>query len=246
MSKKQTLILVILTFSLGLFIIISYPINLGWDIVNNSADWSAFGSFVGGLLGPFFSFMSFVGILITLHLQSKQNDQNVIISMITKNLELHNQNLNNVKFERGTKTNNITTYQGINAFHFLYENELKAFFKSEQNLDSSRNCEDLIELAFDKLYKKEGKSFGFYFRNLYYIFDTIDKSENINQIYYAKLVRAQLSIPELQLLFYNCVYSKGSNFKKYAEKYCLLNGLDEELLLDPSHKELFKEAFNSK
>ncbi|MHC5354582.1 putative phage abortive infection protein [Myroides sp. LJL115] len=247
MNKTETYTLITISLLLGFIIVFSYPYFLGWDISDDDRNWASYGSFLGGLLGPFFSFMSFIGILITLNLQSKQNNRNVIISMITKQLELHNQNLNNVKFERHLKSNTkveTRTYHGINAFHYLFEKELKSFYKSVKHSNSNQDEKEIINLAFDKLYKKEGKSFGFYFRNLYYIFHTIDNAKNIDQIYYAKLVRAQLSIPELQLLMYNCLYEKGGDFKIYAEKYFLLNGLDDDLLLTIEHKNLFTTAFS--
>lgn len=37
-------------------------------------DWSAFGTFVGGVLGPYFSFLAFIGVILTVVLQARQLD----------------------------------------------------------------------------------------------------------------------------------------------------------------------------
>lgn len=38
----------------------------------NPADWGVFGDYVGGLLNPLFSFLAFIGVIITVVLQAKQ------------------------------------------------------------------------------------------------------------------------------------------------------------------------------
>jgi hypothetical protein len=38
----------------------------------NPADWGVFGDYVGGLLNPLFSFLAFIGVIITVLLQAKQ------------------------------------------------------------------------------------------------------------------------------------------------------------------------------
>ena len=40
----------------------------------NPADWGVFGDYVGGLLNPLFSFLAFIGVIITVVLQAKQLD----------------------------------------------------------------------------------------------------------------------------------------------------------------------------
>lgn len=45
-----------------------------FELSPDQAVWGVFGDYVGGLLNPFFSFLAFIGVLITVVLQSKQLD----------------------------------------------------------------------------------------------------------------------------------------------------------------------------
>lgn len=88
---------------------------------------------------------------------------------------------------------------------------------------------------------------GHYFRTLYNIVKFIATSKVENQQVYINILRAQLSSSELTLLFYNCISKYGSEkFKPLVEKFGLLENMDFSSLIDPKHRELFKEsAFNS-
>ncbi len=46
----------------------------GYTLAASDAAWSNFGSYVGGVLGPIFSFLAFVGVLLTVYLQAMQLD----------------------------------------------------------------------------------------------------------------------------------------------------------------------------
>jgi hypothetical protein len=43
-----------------------------FELSGTTADWEVFGDFVGGLLNPFFSFLAFIGVVMTVVLQAKQ------------------------------------------------------------------------------------------------------------------------------------------------------------------------------
>jgi hypothetical protein len=116
---------------------------------------------------------------------------------------------------------------------------LKTYFDEIERQNPHLDEEQKIDNAFSKLYKKEGKHFGFYFRNLYYLLKYVDDSRNIDKNHYSKLGRAQLSIPEIQLLMNNCLSKKGKNFKTFVTNYELLNGIDESDMIKPIHNQLF-------
>lgn len=46
----------------------------GYSLAKSDGAWSIFGSYVGDVLGPLFSFLAFVGVLLTVWLQAKQLD----------------------------------------------------------------------------------------------------------------------------------------------------------------------------
>jgi len=78
------------------------------------------------------------------------------------------------------------------------------------------------------MYKEYGHQTGHYFRNLYYILNTIDgfhlKKED--KEYYAHILRAQFSRFELSLLFFNSISEKSSvEMITLIQKYDMLNSL---------------------
>jgi len=104
-------------------------------------------------------------------------------------------------------------------------------------------------VAYQNFYNKGGhqESLGHYFRTLYHVFKFIDDSkafaEYEDKRRYTSLVRAQLSAYELALLFYNGLAPfpahEANKFKPLIERYGLLEHLDENLLLDKSHKDFY-------
>ncbi|MEE7625689.1 hypothetical protein V3O24_05900 [Methylobacter sp. Wu8] len=50
----------------------AYDGNIKTGFSKNSADWANFGSYVGGVLSPFFSLLAFAGLLWTINIQTQQ------------------------------------------------------------------------------------------------------------------------------------------------------------------------------
>ncbi|MDD2054222.1 hypothetical protein NPS46_16860 [Pseudomonas putida] len=48
-----------------------YALNIGGSLSSKSSDWSDFGGYIGGVLGPLISFLTLLAILITIRLQRK-------------------------------------------------------------------------------------------------------------------------------------------------------------------------------
>jgi hypothetical protein len=75
---------------------------------------------------------------------------------------------------------------------------------------------------------------GPYFRVLYHTFKMVDSADlpNKDKVIYANLIRAQLSGPEISLLYYNALSDQGrQNFKPLIEKYGVLKHLDRLTLV---------------
>jgi hypothetical protein len=75
---------------------------------------------------------------------------------------------------------------------------------------------------YSDFYQHYGFRLGHYFRLLYNILDYIKKSEPKNINLYAKLVRAQLSDAEVQILFYNSLSKEGAKMKPLVEYFSML------------------------
>ena len=96
--------------------------------------------------------------------------------------------------------------------------------------------------AYEKMYESYGLHIGHYLRNLYHIFKTIDLSGADDKQRFASLVRAQLSTPELQLLFYNCFVFGFEKFKPLVHRYDLLQNLPRGQTKKPGHWDLFERV----
>jgi hypothetical protein len=231
-------------FIISLIPVFLYPIKLGWSFSLNSSEWSNFGEYVGGVVGPLFSLLAFVGVLLTIANQNKENQKNEIETKkqatenrIIKQIEFHHTICNNVSIPFNIERTKFK--RGRLAFEFLYEKHLKTYYKEADRQNPQLSEKQKIDIAFSKLYSKEGKQFGFYFRNLYYLIKYIEESEFIDKEHFVRLIRAQLSTSEIQMLMYNCLFDKGAGFKSFVERFALLNGIDETEMIKPNHKELF-------
>lgn len=84
----------------------------------------------------------------------------------------------------------------------------ESFFKNIDFNLSSTEMYIIIRKVSDSLYKDYGHILGHYFRNMFYVMDTISKFSN--QKNYKELFRAQLSRYELVLALFNAVGSRSS------------------------------------
>lgn len=123
--------------------------------------------------------------------------------------------------------------------------ELKKYKFIEKNYSSWINTiciektpEDLqfeLEYIYDIVYGNYGHIIGHYFRNMYYVLDTIDKFKGGNNVYkekYAKIFRAQLSRYEIALCICNAVSNQSSiKFINLLNKYKILNSYYNEDLI---------------
>jgi hypothetical protein len=63
--------LLIALMVIGAYLAVFAPMS-SYSLAKTDVAWSNFGSYVGGLLGPVFSFLAFAGVLLTVWLQAKQ------------------------------------------------------------------------------------------------------------------------------------------------------------------------------
>lgn len=85
----------------------------------------------------------------------------------------------------------------------------------------------VVAQHYDEQFDRWVGQLGHYFRTLYHIMRLIDKCPH-DKMYYARIIRAQLSNDELCLLAYNCVVGEGRyKFKDLAVRYSLFHNLHQ-------------------
>lgn len=252
MGKKEFSFKRYIIFAICMFIIVisAYIWNFNeYKISEKAADWGTFGDFIGGTLNPTLAFLSFLALLQTIKIQSKelketkkatrdsasalqeqsrsiklQNFENTFFNM----LNLHNEIINNITIEE--------------KYDFYYTSDkcekVSISYKKLENIKTKRKAiEEICSMItnfmivknsfrkFPKTYDLCHEVFqdilGHYFGNIYQILKFISTSQNIdNKRKYSDLFRAQFSSDELQLLFYHCTGSMGNRgFKKYIEEF---------------------------
>jgi hypothetical protein len=85
----------------------------------------------------------------------------------------------------------------------------------------------LYKKASNKIYEDHGQFYGHYFRNMFMIVRHLEEYEDDVALKFAKLFKAQLSIPEISLLIVNNFGDKSSShFRLATKKFNLLDGYE--------------------
>lgn len=241
MKNKRLIFLV--TGLVTLIAAFCFPALNGETLPGEASDWSNFGQYIGGIFSVFaFGALiwSIIDQQITHNNSEKEKRRNSVEDRIIKKIEFHHKCADKVQVVLSS-TKNISI-SGVHAFHDL-NRRLDSYYLNNKRTHQNIGEKELIGFSFTMLYRDHGAFFGFYFRNLFYLIKYIetscDQNKDIDVNYYIKLVRAQLSTPEIRLLMYNCLFEKGKPFKELVEKYGLLNGIDDHEMIAPIHRQEF-------
>lgn len=211
------------------------------------------GDFFGGFLNPILTFVTFMGVLITIVLQqrelkeSREELRRSAEALILQNDVSSKQLFENTFFQMLSLHNSIVAgidihqqdgkvFSGRDCFN-MFLNRLSGSFRvTRQNYPEIKG-EALIEKSYIAYWGGNNSDLGHYYRYLYNIIRYVDES-SLAKPYHIKLIRAQLSDQETVLLFYNALSSLGRKFMVYAEKYDLFDNLRDDMLISKDHKEL--------
>jgi hypothetical protein len=83
-----------------------------------------------------------------------------------------------------------------------------------------------------------GAQLNHYFRTLCHVFKFVDEHSALTpeqKVTYTKIARAQLSSPELSMIFYNGITGKGLEFHDLVQRYGLLEHVDRKALIHEDH-----------
>ncbi len=251
-TGNSSLSKLILLIEIALF---SVLILATWDwmlVHKNIKDFGQWGDFFGGILNPILTFLTFIGLIITIILQqielkeSREEFKRSADALNEQKKHMQIQSFENTFFKLVDLHNNII--DKLTFSHIKENNPMLSVQHSEEISSKEREVfqyviEDMSNInkfhhsqiptkRFDlKKYSQlqETRNFvlGHYFRNLYQILkliQTYEKRLDKNFKDYANIIRAQLSSYELVLLFYNCLdgISDNGEFKKLLIHYSFL------------------------
>ena len=218
----------------------------------SSEDISAFGvsGDFFGLANSVFSALAFAMIIVTLWMQKyelkQQREELEITRDVLKQQQLEmkeqNESLRRQTFEntffgmlqmhseivaavRVPGGGQATGREAFGSFISILKNGSQA--QSRQGVTTVRH-EGISVESYEAWYRSHESEVGHYFRTLYNMLRYINESGGDQSATYARLVRAQLSSNELQLLLYNGLSKYGvRKSKPLIEKYALLKHLRE-------------------
>lgn len=226
-----------------------FVLGRGLSLSHSPEDWATFGTYFTGVAGTIVAFGTLVAVALTFHLQARElaesrallSSQAATLSMQahTAERQAFDSNFYQLlrRFSDHVGSLFVPDHRGRDAVNVFLQ-RMQHFFATIQR---ERPQQDAMVAGYRMFYKEREADLGVYFRLLYHVFKLIDRSTALTdqeKIDYANLARAQLSAPELCLLFYNCAAGEGAvGFKPYVEKYGLLKHLNIEKLVDPSRKD---------
>ncbi len=244
--KTKTIIISILIFVL-IFFLWFFADNWMTCKFGNFKDDKSFGD-IFNALGSLFTALAFAGLIVTIIIQRQDiNDQNKINNLqnfennFFNLLEQHHRIIDSFVIEpKPNKENDkIKPYPEkrekitqLEAFDFLAKDFKYQYEKvKEIRFPTDKSIQTVFVHAFlNHTYELYGYMLGHYFRNLYHIVKFIDDDKSIKtfelKYKYAKILRAQLSAPELNLIAFNGLTYYGEAFKPLIEKYRLLKNMN--------------------
>lgn len=221
-------------------------------LVSQASEFSGvFGDFFGGVLNPIFTFLTFLGLIVTIVIQRQelklsrveyektaealttQSVENTFFNM----LDLHHKLTENLKFDLASLTENKYLKKAKQLSPDGSELDLnlegRAVFDAVlKHLSASAASPSQTKSRYQAIQDGHNHVLGHYFRNLYQAMKFIDGFDDSvvsrsRKLKYASILRAQLSTKELALLFVNClegVCDRGQ-FKNLVIKYSMLEHL---------------------
>lgn len=223
------------------------------NIVFNDDKLGPWGDFFGGVLNPILTFLTFMGLLITIIIQKKELKESRDVfkgqqeALEKQQEEMTIQSFDNKFFQMLNSFNNISDALKLNIRGHNYNKkdvfeglviELKKelLFVYKDDISDNKTKENKVEYLyqiFPDFNNKFDTTFKYYFLNLYQLIKFIDEDlphENKDKYSkkYTNILRSQLSKNELILLTYNAIGVEsfcGNNYKKLVEKYSFFEHL---------------------
>lgn len=209
---------------------------------------SKFGDFIGGVIGAIFTLVGIVLLYETLSFQRKElkESRQVFESQQFENTFFNLLNL----YQNIVQSTHYEDFigQSHNGQDFFVEKKKQCFNAFTSTNSAFKNRKIAIDL-YVNYYTENKEQIAHYFRTLYRIFRTIEGSNfsEERKMYYAKIVRAQLTESELFFINYNACTEYGKNFRKLIVKYNIVKHLPlfEKLEFNEWRKKLNQDKINS-
>lgn len=220
------------------------------------------GDFFGGVLNPILTFLTFMGMLITIVIQQTELRESRVEmkrsadALLEQSKSLKQQNFESTFFQMLSVHSGIVSAidlrdgagnvtRGRDCFSVFYARLEKIYHKGA-GCPPGSTSEEIIRFAYQNFWDKHQVELGHYFRYLYNLMGFVRDSDFVDGPY-LRLIKAQLSDQELLILFYNCIASEyGRKFKALATDLSVFDNMPIVKILDQSHYGMISEHAFSK
>lgn len=247
----------------GIAVVVVWLFNLALMSVWTAEERGQFGDMFGAS-NALFSGLAFIGLIYAILLQrSELALQRIELKLTRKEmkgsreqLELQKQQMEIQNFENkffqmvkiwmeiqiaSSAAANEGKFGGFtNLMRMVDDSIMKA--QSNKPEATDLHC---INIGYCNTLVTRAASIKFYMRTLYNILKLVDRAKLgiDDKKFYSNIVRAQLSQPELVVIFYNGLSELGRDkFKPLIEKYSLLKHLDHYDLVSETHSKLYEPS----
>lgn len=154
-------------------------------------------------------------------------------------LRLHHERIQALEIYQNVGPN----IHGRSCFNYIYYKSFVILYGGSDEDDFYKHLAPMqrAQTYYNQLYSVFESDLSYYFHNLYHVLHFVDADAIEPKWPYIRLLRAQLSSPELLLLFYHGLTVHGEAIRPLIEKYALLNHIPTSSLLRAEHKELYPE-----
>ena len=229
-----TSIAVVVVIAIGLVPNIRFPGN------PDSEKFGTFGDFIGGALNPVLTFITFMALILTILIQ--QRELHLARTEFNRTADaLESENFEATFFRLSSQLLDIVRsveitedHRGVSGFEKFWMN-----MRLTHRARGKPNHVDDSTQSYLRWYGESGYQLGHYFRFLYNTLKFLDTKEDspVDVSLYIKLLRSQLSNPELAIIFYNCRTDLRENLRPLVEKYAILNNLPDRYVFEPADKD---------
>ena len=228
--------------------ILVYRWQFGSDFAVEHSNWGEFGDYVGGVLGPVFSFLALIVLVYTLEVQTRQFSLQNFERGFFELVRLHHDIVRDLEVSvprtpfdvvgyRPQEIDPPPTVRGRDCFGVLvgeFFGHLSTCYEAKKEGLEALECTQIAYSKFREGYRNE---VDHYFRHLHHILKFVDEGPVDDKHKYTRILRAQLSADELLLLFYSSLHPVGGKSRKYLTEYAMLHNLDRSTLYDRATEE---------
>lgn len=216
-------------------------------MIHNNNDFDDRGTFgdMFGFANAMFTGLSVIGLLVTILLQRK--DINIQREELLKQTEaVYVQNFESTYFQMISLYNNFIekvkkgnlqgrTYLSIISHNITSSVSSAKFSKSTINLRETRNL-------YYNTYINNSSEMEHHLRIILSIIELIDSTKRIDKMKYIRILKANLSIDDIVLVFYGCIYKNDSRIKNMIEKYPIFEDLQLMHKIDPNIENYYNQS----